>query len=361
MHTAGVAAATLWAACLLAVPLRAEVSGTAEDETTPYIRDREIIQQLREINRTIRRLGDWEAQAEVITRVQDALWRRNGWDSEADRFALEVAQQIARIPPWQIEARWQYAIDALTRRYRLTPEQQEYVTRLLIEEANEVVRQYAPAMFPIGWEALRTRLAGRPFTPEQVARWTRQLAPMLEDMERRTARLAQQFREVLTEEQQATLDRDLAALDRRMDFVRQGWQRWQQGRWDPREWALDLDPIHQQALNGDAGQEHVLAAATQPAGGMADTVLDAWERYVREFIARYDLDEAQQTSAWAYLRDARDAAQRLRIRYSDPRHADLLRQRLEGEFQRLKQRLDLLPTEAQREQAESRETPIKPR
>ncbi len=98
----------------------------------------------------------------------------------------------------------------------------------------------------------------------------------------------------------------------------------------------------------------------------------AWARYVREFIARYRLDDAQQVTARSVLADLEGRAKEYRSAHADElakldqkiRQADdpasrsevaeqrkELLQPIADFFEELKERLDRLPTDAQRQQA----------
>ena len=96
---------------------------------------------------------------------------------------------------------------------------------------------------------------------------------------------------------------------------------------------------------------------------------DEWARYVRAFIARYQLTERQQRRAWRFYqiyRDARDraasSAKRRERRLGDKDDPQVqerrksARERVERDrsrlFERLKARLEKLPTRAQRRDAE---------
>ena len=93
---------------------------------------------------------------------------------------------------------------------------------------------------------------------------------------------------------------------------------------------------------------------------------DAWSDFVSNFIARYNLDAAQASSASAVLKDVQERAARLRRTQKDSREKaralgdDRERRRqlgtldepIEALFSELKSRLDSIPTESQHRRAE---------
>lgn len=101
---------------------------------------------------------------------------------------------------------------------------------------------------------------------------------------------------------------------------------------------------------------------------------DEWGKYVKSFIAKYKLDEGQQSRAWVIYRDLKQRGDKMRTRIDGivkPLEAQLGttkdaagRERLQSQiasakkpldqmFEDLKRRLEGLPTRAQRKEAES--------
>jgi hypothetical protein len=105
-----------------------------------------------------------------------------------------------------------------------------------------------------------------------------------------------------------------------------------------------------------------------PAGAQAAADSDPWAKYVREFIARYKLNEDQEAAAWRSYQDLHPRGEQIRKRYQE--QTDALKSRLASEperqaaavkeheraqqaaldkvFEQLKARLERLPTSAQR-------------
>ena len=117
-------------------------------------------------------------------------------------------------------------------------------------------------------------------------------------------------------------------------------------------------------------------ATSQPAI-VRNKVDDEWEKYTRDFVRRYELNKDQSAAAWrvlkscqeqrtAYLRSRRDQIAhleaKLRAPKSDddreklPRQLEELKKPIQQIFEeRLKPKLDRLPTRAQREAAKERQ------
>jgi len=383
-----------------------------EQPATRPARDRfaELQQQAARLIGATRQLGDWNEHYGYIMDAVERVYDRNGWTSESDLFSLELLGEVSAIPPWDVRRRFDALTARLAERYVLDEDQTASMRHLLVRESADMFRQHAGRIMQYGLELIQTRAAGEPFTAEQVARWAELARPVFVDSRRRMTEIAREFMEQLEPEQRELVQRDLEAANRRMDAVEKMGDRWARGEWDPRDWGLEEDPIQNgtRAAGGE-GPDSAAAAAEQAAGGQArsprpargggappseppvgegpaveETVQpskqrgqkptagpdsDGWARYVRAFIARYDLNAEQQQKAWLIYRDADERRAAVRKRF-DRRVADVrvagnadedkvIREQVEQRerdlgrlFEQLKQRLERLPTRSQRKAAE---------
>lgn len=343
-------------------------------------------------------VGGDDAWGELHAELVPALiqvFERNGWTSESDRFALDLTIDVGTIPPWDLDGRMEVFRARVGERYGLDAEQEEVLLALAAREFQHFFVRHAAQLMPHMLEALQTRVAGEPFTPEQVARWAEDFAPLMVEARERFERNSAEFVEVLTPEQRAVVTQDLAAARRRMERMEQLGTSWAEGDWDPADWGLDQDPIQTGTARSPAAQ-HVDTAtadapaasgaaparpsassdkprpdapATQPAPAPEDN--DPWAVYVREFIQRYLLTEQQQRRAWIIhdsararraIVDERHRRRTERLASADPPTDRVNRLMAEAErahatlvetlFTDLKRRLDRLPTRTQRATAE---------
>jgi len=340
----------------------------------------------------LRLLRDKDSSEAAHTMILDLprVYARNGWTSEPDQFSLDLIREADALPPWQFEQQFNVLTGRLADRYLLDERQQRVLHDLLERESNTFIGQHVGQLIPVVVEALQTRLAGEPYTPEQVARWTEATTPVAVDARRRLQAASAEFMGVLDPQQRELVQTDLDAANRRIDRVQELRETWRRGEWDPADWGLEEDPIQREAelpdrapqrLQGRAGQRSDASAPEngtlpgaegrrlpRPTTSPAEDG-DPWARYVRDFIRRYGLDEAQQQRAWIIFRSARERRnfheQRYAQRIAQCRRelaasgGEVLQRRL-GElektqattreiiFEELKRRLERLPTRAQR-------------
>lgn len=308
---------------LLLCALAAAAAGQElPDERAPSRPEAMLEQSVRRLFESFGQADNWAAESEHLMAALERVFERNGWDTEADRFSLELAREVSVVPPWQLRERFDVLGTRLADRYALTAEQDEQLRRLVVREWQDVFARHAGALLPVVFDAFQSRLAGEPFTPEQIQRWSRVLDPVFEDGRQRFDAAAAEFMDKLTPEQQELALADVAAANRRLDRIKELGPAWWRGEWDPADWGLDEDPIQRgEALaerssegggvesglplpsEGRTGAERELAAAAgrRPVGGVTSRPAggdDPWAEYVREFIRRYGLDAAQQQRAW---------------------------------------------------------------
>jgi hypothetical protein len=243
---------------------------------------------------------------------------------------------------------------------------------------------------------LEAVMGDEPPSPEEVADWATRAAPLFGEFNSLVGETADDMRGYLTDQQQVLLDGQLAAMQVGMNYMQQRLGNWSQGGYDWKtEWPRskgfqDEEKGRQQKLEQEAQQAKNVAMGLPPdagdaaaaGGAVADApkpptptrpsnsaAKDEWAVYVDNFIKRYELDDAQQNSAKKFLRDAQELRDRYLARHVDDIKAleakqkvaqgDEDKERLRGQFvelnrpidryfQRLKDRLEGLPTRKQR-------------
>jgi hypothetical protein len=353
--------------------------------------------------RATQELGDWNQHYEYMLDAMDRIFERNEWDSESDVFSLELVREVGRIPPWRTFERFDKALEMVGDRYLLDEDQAASLQGKVIRANIDLFSRHSDRIMEYALEAIETRVAGEPFTPEQVARWTTLAEPVFLDARKNMNELAKEFMEELDPEQRELVEADLAAANRRMLDVDRMGQRWKRGEWDPHDWGMEHDPIQnpsarltaasaagdkktdpdQTATRGESKPANVADAKDRPDGRKQPTSKptddDAWAKYVRAFIRKYHLNHEQQQRAWLVFRDAKARDEVFARRFE--RQMNLLREKAAAStsektqaalrdrteqrqrevqrlFNQLKRRLVRLPTRAQRKNAEPGEIDV---
>lgn len=284
----------------------------------PETRDR-AMEQIGLVTREFTKLGEWSSQTEMIESFIRDVWRENHWDTEADRFAKDTMLQVSRIPPWRFEERMDKLIDRFSDRYELSPQQKVRFRSKLYRETFGLILRNAPMMANQTREYVSTRLDARPFTTEQVARWTIESEDLVADSFKRMDRISEALERDMSPEQRAILQRDFRSHERRKKYLLEQRSKWAKGQWRPEDWGLRNDPIQAGRVTQAEGTAGGGLPSDRPVRGNAPATgsLDrtphkpdnrcvpedesTWAQYVRQFIEKHRLAAGQRKAVESIL------------------------------------------------------------
>jgi hypothetical protein len=347
-------------------------------------------------------MGPWEENAALESQAFDEFFTRNGWAGPEHDFARDLIHHVNQIPPWDQQARQNAFLDVVQERLTLTPDQRRLLNRRMQQESFRMTINNFVKVAPTALEVIKTRASGKPFTSEQVARWTKVFRPIAEEARESIERVSRDLARTMDESQRAILKKDLDAFVERHRDVTGQMLRWEKGEWEAADWGLTNDPIQrgerlspeeraalgldddQSEMDADTETAQLMAAAEAaravPLAGQAENAAaaaatsdeHAWARYVREFCARHDCTDEQKKSAEGILKDMLSRAERWRVSTEKKRESlkaqlaeagnpddktalnDKLAEAeapLKRMFEELKKRLDVLLTAEQRSRA----------
>ncbi len=249
---------------------------------------------------------DWQEEGPRAQRAVDNLWRQNGWTDEADRFARDLAHDASAIPPWEFLSRLNLVSDRMAARYEFSPEQTVRIRAAALREVASVLATNAGLVVDLVREALQTRAEARPYTAEQIARWTRETEPLHAEVAKRADSFIEEVKRTLTAKQKRILERDLQSYRKRQAFLDRARERWARGEWKPSDWGMQDDPIQRGVVPPRGAppgpQQAELSPETDPrqeAPVQRWLAHDpkTWLSYVLDFKRRYRLDPGQMTTA----------------------------------------------------------------
>jgi len=349
----------------LVVAVVAQGAGRPPERQRQPPDEESAVAQINRLTGELKRLGEWEAQYEIIDRAMDGLWSRNQWNSEADLYAREMIDEVARIPPWEFDRRMDTLARRIGDRYGLSPQQQDGFKSRMYRETFGLIWNHAPVLLGQMKEYVDLRVRGEPLTPEKVARWTRESGDLMADWRQRSDRLVESLGREVDDRHRARFEEDVRAFQRRMAAVEQMRSSWAEGGWKPEDWGLEYDPVQLEAelqaqAPGFSPAERAAAERLRrPIRPHAAHDPATWEDYVRGFIALYALDAGQVAAAESILVEVlARAVDYLRYHAVElarvPRHERDAHEQyapLRALFEELKARLAGIPTEAQKRAA----------
>lgn len=280
------------------------------------------------------------------------------------------ANQPATSSPlyWSVDIIINNYVRQISGYYQLTPQQEEFTKSLMSRRVKSFLVDHERDVRWMAAEIMDYQFKQQVPPPEIARIWGDRLKEMMPAIRAEIMDGNNQWRTILNDEQKTKHDRDLALMNKQFDNWMQMFNRWSRGELAP----ADLD------MPGMVSRQTRTVRPSE----------DAWEYYVRVFTQTYSLDESQQQTAQSILREAKQQAAQYREAHkqelsaldaadqaaaqgapkADPdelkRAQEETRQRLAKRreiekpisemFERLKNKLNDLPTSDQRRAHEAR-------
>ncbi len=288
-----------------------------------------------EMNEAVKGLGPWKDQYADMVRSMNNLWRQNGWDDEADRYALNLALEVGEVPPWEFTRRMSVLTGRMRERYGLSESEVVALRGKMVGEIGGMLFRHAGVIFEQVGQYVEVRGKKEPLTAELIAEWTKGSDAIWADMMSMVERITGGIRETLGPEHQKVIDRDLASFHRRAKYWGEKRKVWRKGGWKAEDWGMQDDPIqmglHRNPFPATPGSTKSGSSSTKRADGTSGANAartagkwlahdpNTWMLYVNYVVERYDLDEAQRNTCRTVHKDKFDRA----AAYAKSHEADL--------------------------------------
>lgn len=284
--------------------------------------------------------------------------------------------------------------DDMAERYGFD-ENQRYLTQELFEERfPEWFADNREQIEPLAHEWMRMFLGDEAPSPERIAEWAADAQPLFQEFTTVVEDTSHSMREYMTEDQQVMLDGELAAFRVATGVLNRRMEDWKHGGFDPQtDWhrsegfreaeherrravEAEMDAARAAAIQGRLSETGTPPIETRYADPDKPDMSDPWVRHVEEFIKKYDLNAEQSTTARQLLRKKIEERDNY-LRRTNKRIAAVEEELLNAEtsedkerwsaeyrklaapieraFRVLNERLDKLPTRAQRAAAQKKE------
>lgn len=273
-----------------------------------------IIEQIKSLQKQARSIDDnWGIEAMRLKEAHEIMFQRNGWTSESDQFALNLINQVSTYGPFDAQARQNAFIQGVQGRFGLTESQVDLLNNEMRKESMDFTMKHFDKLMPVALEAVRAKAAGKPFTPEMVAKWSRQLEPIMGDALQSVERVTNKLEATMDDSQKALLEKDMAAVVKRHNSIKKQMKKWERGEWTPYDFGLEHNPEYQAVLHKYPVPQSV--AGTPDAPDREELLFEAtrkdqtlWAKYVADFVNRYHCDDKQRNAANAILKDSESEA-----------------------------------------------------
>jgi hypothetical protein len=310
--------------------------------------------------------------------VLKATWRWSVWcvllataglADEPKGGDVEAAKRL-----WDPQKMMQKACDGISLHYNLDDAQKEKTCKMLTERVSKFLEKHDKELWPLLAEMAPYQFRGDLPQPDVAQRIANRGYHIFEDARQEILRAQDDFRVFLNDEQKQIHDRDLRNLHNQLSGIDRSFSEWKTGK------VGRNGPLEQVRL---AGNQQLVPKASQPANVRLNSYEGKWERHVKEFIGRFELDESQKGRAQAILQDLKEQASQYSRQNKEhfeeaertlaeakaqqpldlgkveqaQRLSDVLYQPFEDWFSELKNRLEQIPTEKQRQDEAQRQAP----
>ena len=263
-------------------------------------------------------------------------------------------------------------VDQMSKHYDLDENQNELTRDLLGARYPEFLKENRAEIQTLLNQYFEALLNDEPPAPEEVAEWAAHVQPLLAKFGEVTHEVTESMREYMSDDQTVMLDAETAAFDAGLTMARNKLSVWANGGYDPETEWIHPPPNQDDPDDRDVAPDN---EEEQPAEDTDAGPLDEWGVYTLRFVERYQLTDEQRQKAFTILRRQQEARDRYLRRKVDEmsrvtkvlseaeteeeRQAALaayerLNAPVDRIFQQLKERLDTLPTRAQRRDAAER-------
>lgn len=309
---------------------------------------------------------DWDEDARRARSSLDNVWRRNGWTSESDTYARDLACEIAAIPPWEPMKRLRLVSERIAKRYGLADDQAARFQGSIMREIAGVLTRNADVIIPQVRDWMEARINNEPLNAKSIAKLAKVNGPLLNEFWASADLLNKELETMVEPSKRRVFRRDLRSFEKRRRHVDSQMARWAEGKWRPVDWGIQDDKTR--TAGALAGREEIAGQDRKrtTVGGSAREMKiprplahepSTWFAYVLEMKKRFDFDAGQLSTAESIESELRGRAES----YMEAR-AGAFQQVPVGKratheiyepirllFQELQDRLDLIPTTTQRD------------
>ncbi|MCK6457873.1 MAG: hypothetical protein L6Q92_15245 [Phycisphaerae bacterium] len=269
---------------------------------------------------------------------------------------------------WDADHMMEEAVLTLSRRYGLNPEQEQYTRVLLVNRTRKFLKQHESDLRQLIKESFDLQMGRVPPTPENYKSWSQRARPVFESAKKEILDGNAEWGTILDENQKRIHRMDLDQMAVSFRTIDGLITKWSGGNFQP----TDLAPRPPSSIAQGSGDSQHMVSDKPPT--VVRAMEDLWEMYVRKAIETYNFTDAQRNSAFAILQQCRNRAKDYRASRKtefDTLETQIREATRQGEsaariesmrtalseletpigeiFADLRNRLDQIPTKAQRE------------
>ncbi len=207
---------------------------------------------------------------------------------------------------WNADRMMEDAVQTLTRRYNLNPEQESYTRKLLTTRVRAYLADYETDLRQLIRESLEMQLDPRKASPENYKRWGERARPLFERAKKDILEGNQEWGGILNDAQKQIHKFDLDMMQQNFGQIDNLITKWSAGKYAPGDMSPKPPP--------QIAQDTQSRVSRGPQQAERRTLEDIWQVYVTSYGSTYRFTPEQVNSARAILQDCRGRAQAYRDR-----------------------------------------------
>ncbi len=212
--------------------------------------------------------------------------------------------------------------------YDLDDQQREKTRKAVVQRWTKFLDDNREDIQPLANEFLEMRMEITPPGKSHVQDWARRARPFFEKATKQVEEGTSEFRKILRPDQRIKFEIDAMQMKVGLGFAQQKFAQWEKGEFEPDDFwepiGVEKETRRQERRKRRREREAQEAERNQKRNAIdeqsldpIDAELDAWQRYVAEFILTYGLDVGQRTTVLSCLTELRDRAIAHRDRHDD--------------------------------------------
>jgi hypothetical protein len=207
---------------------------------------------------------------------------------------------------WNADRMMEDAVQTLTRRYNLNPEQEAYTRKLLTTRVRAYLADHETELRQLIRESLEMQIDPRKANAENYKRWGERARPLFERAKKDILEGNKEWGEILNDAQKQIHKFDLDMMAQNFGQIDNLITKWSAGKYAPGDTSPKPPP--------QIAQDTQHRVSRNPASVERKTLEDIWQVYVTSYGSTFRFNPEQVNSARAILQDCRARAQAYRDR-----------------------------------------------
>ncbi|MCA9255030.1 MAG: hypothetical protein KDA33_05305, partial [Phycisphaerales bacterium] len=191
---------------------------------------------------------------------------------------------------WDVDTMMEQAVQQISKRYSLNPQQEQYTRLLLTRRVREFLDEHETEARELLQESINMRTGKAKSDKVALQIWSQRAMPLYEEASRAILEGNEEWGVILTPEQKVIHDGDLDLMRKSFDGATKTMKLWSEGKGPALTVPRNTNP------KGDTPTDAGGVAPNPPRMPILN-IEDNWKSYVNMFVSAYELDQSAQNSA----------------------------------------------------------------